>query len=146
MRPLPVWPRPSGRPGHWNRSRRLAVAFVAVLLASVVEAHHGSAAYDTTREVAVTGVVREWRWTNPHTWFFVTVDAAGGPQEWSGEGPPLNWAEARGWSTTMFAAGETVTLVMYPSRREPRSGLVKRIERRNGEVVPVTRPWIGERP
>jgi len=133
-----------GRIGRWSRSRQLVIALAAVLLAGAVEAHHGSADYDTAREVAVTGIVREWRWSNPHTWFFVTVDSAGERQEWSGEGPPLNWAGARGWSKTMFAAGETVTLVMYPSRRDPRSGLVKRIERRNGEVVPVARPWLDE--
>jgi hypothetical protein len=38
--------------------------------------------------------------------------------------------------------GEKVRLVMYPSRREPRSGLVKRIERDGGETLLVSRPWL----
>lgn len=132
-------------------SLRALTCIAALMAATLVwsaaaEGHHGSAEYDVTREVTVTGTVTEWRWTNPHTWFFVSVKGADGAQAWSGEGPPLNWAQARGWSKAMFVEGETVTLYMYPSRREPRSGLVKRIERRNGEVIPVTRPWLGERP
>jgi hypothetical protein len=141
----PSMPRPrhggSARLRH-PPSQRFAAMLVAVMLVAAIEGHHGSADYDVSREVAVRGTVKEWRWSNPHTWFFVTVDAAGGRQEWSGEGPPLNWAEARGWSKAMFAAGETVTLFMYPSRRDPHSGLVKRIQRRNGDVVPVSRPWL----
>lgn len=111
-------------------------------LVASVGAHHGSTNYDVGREIAITGTVTEWRWSNPHTWFVLAVDAPGGRQEWSGEGPPLNWAEARGWSQTMFAAGETITLYMYPSRRDAHGGLVKRIQRRTGEVIPVSRPWI----
>ena len=31
------------------------------------------ASYDVTREIAVTGVVTEWRWTNPHVWIYLSV-------------------------------------------------------------------------
>ena len=66
----------------------------------------------------------------------------GGVEAWNGEGPPLQWASARGWSSTTLKIGETVRLVMYPSRREPRSGLIKRIERDGGETLLVSRPWL----
>jgi len=110
--------------------------------AAAVEAHHGSADYDVTREIAVTGVVREWRWSNPHTWVYVTVAAGEGRGEWSGEGPPLSWAESRGWSKATLTAGERVTIYLYPSKREPRGGLVKRIQRASGELLLVSRPWL----
>jgi hypothetical protein len=42
--------------------------------------------------------------------------------------------------------GETVSLVLYPSRSAPHAGLVKRIERATGEVLPVSRPWLDDRP
>jgi hypothetical protein len=40
--------------------------------------------------------------------------------------------------------GEVVRLVMYPSRREPRGGLIKRIVRANDDLV-VSRPWLDGR-
>jgi hypothetical protein len=116
------------------------LAFLVAVTAA--EAHHGSADYDVGREVAVAGTVREWRWSNPHTWVYITVAGADRGGEWSGEGPPLTWAESRGWSKSTLAAGERVTLHMYPSRREARSGLVKRIQRASGEVLVVSRPWL----
>jgi hypothetical protein len=115
------------------------------LLATSVAAHHGSADYDVSREVTVEGTVREWRWSSPHTWVFLTVTrSTGSPEDWSGEGPPLQWAEARGWSKATLKTGETVRLVMYPSRRDVRGGLVKRIERAGGHLI-VSRPWLDGR-
>jgi hypothetical protein len=121
---------------------RASVLLVVFVLTAAVEAHHGSADYDVSREVSVEGTVKQWRWSSPHTWVFLTATGANRPAEdWSGEGPPLQWAESRGWSSTTLKPGETVRLVMYPSRREPRAGLVKRIERASGNLL-VSRPWL----
>ena len=45
----------------------LLLVLIVALTASV-SAHHGSADYHVDREVTVAGVVKEWRWSNPHTW------------------------------------------------------------------------------
>jgi hypothetical protein len=66
----------------------------------------------------------------------------GATEAWEGEGPPLAWADERGWSETTLREGETVTLVMYPARRRERGGLVKRIVREGGEAIEVSRPWL----
>jgi hypothetical protein len=113
------------------------------LFTAVAHAHHGSADYHVDREVTVTGTVKEWRWTNPHTWVYVTTTKADGSiAQWEGEGPPLIWASQRGWSDTTLRRGEQVTLVMYPSRRNATSGLVKRIDRLRREPLLVSRPWL----
>ena len=118
----------------------LALALVAV---AGLHAHHGSADYHVDRDVTVTGTIKEWKFSNPHTWVYLTVTRpGGGVEEWNGEEPPLQWASARGWSSGTLEAGETVRLVMYPSRRDPRSGLIKRIERDSGETLLVSRPWL----
>jgi hypothetical protein len=125
--------------------KRAAALLVIVLMVAAVEAHHGSADYDVGREVTVEGTVTQWRWSSPHTWVFLKASRPGGStEEWSGEGPPLQWAESRGWSKATLTPGETVRLVMYPSRREPRGGLVKRIERAGGDLS-VSRPWLDGR-
>jgi Family of unknown function (DUF6152) len=118
---------------------------LACLVATGVAAHHGSADYDVGREVTITGTVKEFRWSNPHVWVYVTAQSSGSAQEWNGEGPPLQWASSRGWSATTLQRGQVVRLIMYPSRREPRAGLIKRIERDGSEPLVVSRPWLGER-
>ena len=122
------------------RSLPLVLALSAV---AGLRAHHGSADYHVDRDVTVTGTVKEWKFSNPHTWVYITVTRpGGGVEEWNGEGPPLQWASARGGSHATLKTGETVRLVIYPSRREPRAGLIKRIERDGGETLLVSRPWL----
>jgi hypothetical protein len=122
------------------------LALAIVLLTTPLVAHHGSAAYHVDREIRVSGTVTAFRWINPHIRIVVAAPGENGTSvEWDGEGPPLTWAQARGWSASTLRAGERVTLVMYPARKESaREGLVKRIERGSGEVLPITRPWLGE--
>jgi hypothetical protein len=125
---------------------RAVGAAIALLIVAGVEAHHGSADYHVDREVTVEGAIREWRWSSPHTWVFLTVTRPDGrTEQWNGEGPPLRWAEARGWSNVTLKPGETVRLVMYPSRREARGGLIKRITRAKGDDLVVSRPWLDGR-
>ena len=119
------------------------IVLILLVFTAAAAAHHGSADYHVDREVTVTGVVKAWRWTNPHTWIDVAVTTADGRVEiWDGEGPPLTWAAQRKWSAATLRAGEEVTVVMYPSRRAARSGLVKRIERPKHEPLLVSRPWL----
>jgi hypothetical protein len=128
--------------GHDVPRLTLLAVFVMVAAAG---AHHGSAEYDVGREVTVEGTVTQWRWSSPHTWVSLSVSRPdGSTDKWSGEGPPLQWAEARGWSKATLKPGERVRLVMYPSRREAHGGLIKRIERASGDLL-VSRPWLDGR-
>jgi hypothetical protein len=140
------------RSGRSNRSRPRPVAILFAVMMGLgvaslaLRAHHGSAAYHVDREIAVTGTVTAWRWMSPH--LRIVIAAAGRDdkqEEWDCEGPPLTWAAQRGWTASTLRSGERVTLVMYPARDGARSGLVRRIERSGGEVLEVSRPWLGER-
>ena len=124
--------------------RGVSALLLVVVMATVVDTHHGSADYDVSREVTVEGTVSEWKWSSPHTWVLLRATRNGSIENWNGEGPPLQWAEARGWSKATLKPGETVRLIMYPSRREPHAGLVKRIERAAGDLI-VSRPWLDGR-
>jgi len=46
---------------------------VMVLLTVTSLAHHSSAMFDETKTITVTGVVKEWQLTNPHSWLLVAV-------------------------------------------------------------------------
>ena len=59
-----------------------------------VQAHHSSAMFDFTRIVEVTGVVKEFQYTNPHSWLLVDVT--------NDDGTVTTWGfEAEGPSTLM---------------------------------------------
>jgi hypothetical protein len=63
----------------------LPVLFVFFLI-SPVFAHHGTAIYDMQHETTVEGDVKEFQWTSPHSWLYVTVTGANGEvTEWWGE-------------------------------------------------------------
>lgn len=60
----------------------LAVSFLSC--ASL--AHHGGAAYDSSKTVTVTGTVTDFRFINPHVLIYIAVEGDDGEVvEWSGE-------------------------------------------------------------
>ena len=69
--------------------RTLVSGAVSAVLLSAMPAvsHHSNSAYQVDQVVTLTGVVKEWKWTNPHTWLYLTVDDdKGGKVEWAVEG------------------------------------------------------------
>src|SRR6187397_2523753 len=53
----------------------LAVALIALALAAPrVAAHHSNVGFAVETVLTANGVVKEWQWTNPHTWLIVMVD------------------------------------------------------------------------
>ena len=66
-------------------SAALACAMFAI--SASAHAHHSNSAYQVDEIITLTGTVKEWRWSNPHTWLFLTVENAdGAAQEWAVEG------------------------------------------------------------
>ena len=53
----------------------LAVAGLAIVAAAPASAHHSFAMFDSRPEARKTleGTVKEFQWTNPHTWVQVNV-------------------------------------------------------------------------
>lgn len=138
------YPLTLNRTGVCQPVRAIAAVAAALLLSlTSAAAHHGSAEYDVTRTVTVRGVVKTFRWVNPHVRVVLTVPAADGKgEEWDCEGPPLNWAQQQGWTDATLRNGERLALVMYPLKAQARGGLIRRIEREAGPALEVSRPWL----
>ena len=105
------------------RSRLFAVVALAVgvpMVAAPLVAHHGTAAYDTTKTVTVSGTVTEFRFVNPHVLVFWDVkDEAGNVQKWSGErSGPNSMARNAGWTRNTMKPGDQVTI----SGRQSKNG------------------------
>jgi hypothetical protein len=78
-------------------------------------AHHAFAMFDTNREVTLDGTVKEFQWTNPHTWIQVMVkDKAGKDVEWSIEGGSPNGLSRNGWKRTSLKPGDKATVIIHP--------------------------------
>ena len=101
------------------RLPKLAALAIATGIAISVpaSAHHSFAMFDNTKEVTLVGVVKEFQWTNPHSWLQVMVTGADGKQvEWSLEGGSPGILSRNGWKRTSVKPGDKVTVIFYPLR------------------------------
>jgi hypothetical protein len=60
--------------------RRIAAVLAALALCTTASAHHSFSMFDRERTLVISGVVKEFQWTNPHTWIQLTVTGADGRQ------------------------------------------------------------------
>jgi hypothetical protein len=112
---------------------RCQLALAAVLAAAPVGAHHSFAMFDNTRQVAVTGVVKEVQWTNPHVWIQILVpNARGQNEEWGVECTSVNFMARRGWTRHTLNPGDHVTLMIAPLRDGSHGGSFRSVSSLNG--------------
>ena len=96
--------------------RAFGLAAVAVLaLAVPASAHHSFAMFDADKTVKIEGTVKEFQWTNPHSWILLNVaNAQGGQDQWAIEmGAPGGLAR-QGWVPKTLTPGMKVTAVIHP--------------------------------
>lgn len=94
----------------------LTLLGVASLAATPSSAHHSFAMFDAKAEVTLQGTVKEFQWTNPHTWLQVMVAEGGKQVEWSIEGSSPNILARTGWTNDIFKPGDKVSVVIHPMK------------------------------
>jgi hypothetical protein len=114
-----------------------SVAAAAVLLAAApARSHHSNVAYEVTKVVTVTGVVKEFQWVNPHTWVILTVDEGKGVKvEWSAEGRAPGILLRAGWTKSSLKQGETVTIDMSPAKDGSKTSIIARVTKADGTIL-----------
>ena len=111
-----------------------AAAFL--LCAAPAQSHHSNVAYEVTKVITVTGVVKEFQWVNPHTWLHIVVDdGKGGKVEWAAEGRAPGILGRAGWSRSVLKAGETVTVDMSPAKDGTKVGIIARVTKADGTML-----------
>jgi hypothetical protein len=98
----------------------LIVAVVATLAAArPTLAHHSRAMFDMTRNVTFRGIVKEYRWQNPHSHIVITVGSdTTDPSTvgtWEVEASAISLMTTRGWTPTTYKPGDPITVVTHPS-------------------------------
>jgi len=107
-------------------------------------AHHSFAMYDPAKLVTLTGTVKDFEWTNPHSrvWL-ITGGLDGKPEDlWSLELPtsPGNLTRM-GWSKHSLKSGDRVAIDFNPLRDGRHGGSLKKVTLlATGEVLTTAAP------
>ncbi len=113
-----------------------ALALAAAAAAPPAGAHHSFAMFDMTKDMTVTGTVRVFQWTNPHSYIQLMVkDAQGRDVEWSMEmGSPM-YLYARGWRPSSLKPGMKVSVTIHPLRSGKPGGVVQTVTTADGKEI-----------
>lgn len=80
-------------------------------------AHHSIAMFDFTKEVELHGVVKEFQYTNPHSWLIITVtNEDGTTTDWGFEAEGPSTLMRRGIGRNDLPAGLEVTVRGRPMK------------------------------
>lgn len=97
----------------------------ALLAAAAAQAHHSPAMFDGSRQLTLSGTVREFQWSNPHSYIQLVVKPTDGPeQEWSLEMGANAYLYNLGWRPTTVKAGDQLTVKIQPLRNGTPGGLL----------------------
>jgi hypothetical protein len=106
-----------------------------------VSAHHSNVAFAVETVLTATGTVKEWQWSNPHTWLIMDVDdGKGGKAEWAMEGRAPGVLLRAGWSRSVLKAGDKVTVHYSPSKDGSKVGMIARVTLPDGKILPNAPP------
>jgi hypothetical protein len=132
----------------------LGLAGIAVAMSVIpAVAHHSFAMFDAQKSTTLEGIVKEFQWTNPHSWILLTVDnAQGGAEQWAIEmGGPAGLAR-QGWKPKTLTPGMKVKAVIHPLRDGANGGQFMAVtlpdgtQMGNPNATPSAEPGAGPAP
>jgi hypothetical protein len=90
---------------------------LAAVIGAAVSAHHSVAAFDRANPATLTGTVKQFKYTNPHTWIYLMVpDGNGGERQWDLEGGAVNMVVRQGWTKNTVKPGMKIKLLIAPRK------------------------------
>ncbi len=104
-----------------------AVALSACAVAAFVSparAHHSFAMFDAEKTVTLQGTVKEFEWTNPHSWLHImAMDAQTGQQAvWALELSSPARLKRMGMSADSVKPGDMISVTFHPLKDGARGG------------------------
>lgn len=95
---------------------------IAGFAAAPASAHHSLSVYDRSQKKVAIGTVKQFEWSNPHSFIHVVVaNPDGTMQAWSFEGAGVNTLSKAGWSKTLLQPGDKIS-VRYSPRKDGKVG------------------------
>lgn len=116
-----------------KRILRVWVMSGALLGSLPAMAHHSAAMFDSSKRITVEGTVKDWQWTNPHSWLqLVVTNDKGESTEMGFELGSPNTLTRNGFRKDSFKAGDKVTVVGSPRKDGAPGGALVQVKTAEG--------------
>ncbi|HEY6457687.1 MAG TPA: DUF6152 family protein [Steroidobacteraceae bacterium] len=111
------------------------MAIVLLMPLNAATAHHSAAMFDHLKTITLHGTVKNFQFTNPHSWLIVIVTGAdGNPVEWGFEAEGPSTLLHAGILPKSFRAGDKVTVTANPMRDGRPAGALISVVMADGSV------------
>ena len=108
---------------------------ILLVLSGPAFAHHGSAAYDMSKTISVTGTITDFQFVNPHVLIAMDVkDSSGKVEKWQGELTSPNHLARVGWTKSTLKPGDEVTLTGGAAKSGSPTMWIRKITKDGQEV------------
>lgn len=108
----------------------------ALFIATSSDAHHSAAGIDRTKTVVVEGIVKQFKWGNPHSWLEVEVQNSKGTTDlWNFEMNPPAYLVQSGWKSTSVKTGDRIKVTGRPFMDGQPGGLFVSVTLPDGKVL-----------
>ena len=106
------------RSGSLMRKWQSGLLMVASLIVSGrASAHHGGAAYDSSKELVLNAIVQKFVWANPHCLIsFDVKDEGGEVVHWATELSSPSALSLVGWTRTTLQPGDKITIYIHQAK------------------------------
>ena len=113
-----------------------SLLMVSFCVAVTAFAHHSAAGIDQTKTVTQEGVVKQFKWANPHSWLEIEVpNGKGGTDIWNLEMNPPAFLVRAGWKSTTVKPGEKIKFTARPFRNGDPGGLFVNVILPDGRIL-----------
>jgi hypothetical protein len=114
---------------------------MALGFAAAAYAHHSAAGIDQTKTVTQEGIVKQFKWANPHSWLEVEVtNPKGGTDVWNLEMNPPSFLIRAGWKSTSVKPGDKIKFTARPFKNGDPGGIFVSVTLPDGKVLGGTPP------
>lgn len=103
--------------------KALILTGIVLAYAPPALAHHSFAMFDAEKKMTLDGTIKEFQWTNPHSWILIMArNQQGVEEQWAIEmGGPAGLAR-QGWVATTLTPGMKVSTIIHPLKDGTRGG------------------------
>jgi len=143
LAPMLLTYRPIAREASVNArcSRAVFIFVLMALITAPVAAHHGTASFDTSKDVTLKGTVTDWIWANPHCFLkFDAMDDTGTVRNWAVEVSNPTDMTKRGWARSSFKVGDVVTVNLQPVKNGAPIGRLRNVVLPDGSTLTAMGP------
>ena len=121
------------------KNKTLILTGLLVFGTSAAVAHHSYSAFEMTGEKTISGTIKKFDWSNPHSWIWIDVaNEQGNVDTWGIEGMSPNFLSRRGWTRTTLKPGDKVSITIHPLKNGEHGGSFVSAKRPDGEVLGQT--------